>query len=144
MARYMLDSNMCIDLMKHRPPEVAERFAQCYVGDVVTSAITFAELQGGVAACPDPDRERANLASLIEDIPVAPFNADAALAYGTVRLATRDGRKDHLDTLIGAHALALGVVLVSNNEKDFARYPGLVTENWLGRGPAGDEPANSR
>ena len=143
MPRYMLDTNMCIYLMKHHPPEVAERFAQCYVGDVVMSAITFAELQYGVAVCGDPDREQANLASLVDDIPVAPFDADAAVAYGPVRLATRDSRKDHLDKLIGAHALALGVVVVTNNEKDFARYPGLVTENWLGRGPAGDEPANS-
>ncbi len=142
MPRYMLDTNMCIYLMKHHPVEVAERFVQCYVGDVVMSAITFAELHYGVAVCADPDRERGNLASLVDDIPVAPFDADAAVAYGPVRLATRDSRKDQLDKLIAAHALALGVVLVTNNEKDFARYPGLVTENWL-KPAAGDrEPAN--
>ena len=131
MPRYMLDTNMCIYLMKQQPAQVAWRFAQCHVGDVVMSAITHAELAFGVAASADPDRERANLAALVEDIPVAPFDAAAGNAYGPIRLATRDSRKDHLDKLIAAHAVALGTVLVTNNEKDFARYPGVVTENWL-------------
>lgn len=131
MPRYLLDTTMCIYLMKHQPEAVARRFAQCYVGDVVMSAITFAELQYGVAVSADPARERDNLASLIEDIPVIPFDTDAALAYGPIRLATRDSKKDHLDKLIAAHALALGVTVVTNNEKDFAKYPGVAIENWL-------------
>ena len=131
MPRYLLDTNMCIYLMKHQPEAVARRFAQCYVGDVVMSAITFAELQYGVAVSADPARERDNLASLIEDIPVIPFDTDAALAYGPIRLATRDSKKDHLDKLIAAHALALGVTVVTNSEKDFAKYPGVAIENWL-------------
>jgi tRNA(fMet)-specific endonuclease VapC len=131
MPRYLLDTNMCIYLMKHQPEVVARRFAQCYVGDVVMSAITFAELQYGVAVSADPARERDNLASLIEDIPVMPFDGAAALAYGPIRLATRDSKKDPLDKLIAAHALALGVTVVTNNEKDFAKYPGVAIENWL-------------
>lgn len=131
MPRYLLDTNMCIYLMKHQPEAVARRFAQCYVGDVVMSAITFAELQYGVAVSADPARERDNLASLIEDIPVMPFDGAAALAYGPVRLATRDSKKDHLDMLIVSHAVALGATVVTNNEKDFAKYPGVVVENWL-------------
>jgi Predicted nucleic acid-binding protein, contains PIN domain len=135
MARYMLDTNICIYLIKSQPEEVARRFAECYVGDVVMSAITFAELEYGVAACADPARERANLDSLVEDVPVAPFDAAAGFAYGAVRFATRDSKKDHLDKLIAAHAVSLGVTLVTNNLKDFARYPGVVAENWLA--PAG-------
>lgn len=131
MPRYLLDTNMCIYLMKHQPEAVARRFAQCYVGDVVMSAITFSELQYGVAVSADPARARDNLASLIEDIPVMPFDTDAALAYGPIRLATRDSKKDYLDELIAAHALALGVTVVTNNEKDFAKYPGVAIENWL-------------
>ena len=77
MPLYMLDTNICIYLMKKQPKEVAERFAQCSIGDVVMSAITYAELQYGVAASADPERERANLANLIEDILVAPFDAAA-------------------------------------------------------------------
>lgn len=122
---------MCIYLMKHQPPEVAARFEQCYVGDVVMSAITYAELDYGVAAAANPGRERKNLASLVEDIPVIPFGAEAAVAYGPIRLATRDSKRDHLDKLIAAHAVALGITLVTNNLRDFAKYPGVTTENWL-------------
>lgn len=131
MPRYMLDTNMCIYLMKNQPEEVARRFAQCYVGDVVMSAITYAELEYGVAVAADPEREHLNLANLIEDIPVAPFDGAAGVAYGPIRMATRESKKDHLDKLIAAHAVALGVTVVTSNTKDFARYPGVITENWL-------------
>ncbi|MBN3828657.1 type II toxin-antitoxin system VapC family toxin [Burkholderia sp. Ac-20384] len=131
MARYMLDTNMCLYLMKNQPEQVARRFAQCYTGDVVMSAITYAELEYGVTACASPARERGNLAALIDDIPVAPFDVAAAQAYGPVREATRERKKDHLDKLIAAHAVSLDVVLVTNNERDFDGYPGLRLENWL-------------
>lgn len=132
MPRYMLDTNMCIYLMKNQPEEVARRFAQCYVGDVVMSSITYAELEYGVAASQNPEMERTNLLGLVEDIPVIPFDAAAGVAYGPIRMATRDGtRKDALDKLIAAHAVSLKVTVVTNNEKDFARYPGLSVENWV-------------
>ncbi|HDR9256095.1 TPA: type II toxin-antitoxin system VapC family toxin [Burkholderia vietnamiensis] len=131
MPRYMLDTNMCIYLMKSQPEQVAKRFAQCYTGDVVMSVITYAELEYGVTACAAPARERRHLAALIEDIPVAPFDAAAAQAYGPVRDATRARKKDHLDKLIAAHAVSLDVVLVTNDERDFTSYPGLRLENWL-------------
>lgn len=131
MALFMLDTNMCIYLMKNQPEHVAKRFAQCYVGDVVMSAITFAELEYGVAVSTNRARLRRLLAALIEDIQVMPFDAAAATAYGPIRAATRDRKKDHLDKLIAAHAVALDVSLVTNNERDFIAYPGLKIENWL-------------
>ena len=131
MPRYMLDTNMCIYLMKHQPEEVARHFAQCYVGEVVMSAITYAELEYGVVVSADPERERANLAALVEDIPVVAFDAPASVAYGLIRQATRENKKDALDKLIAAHAVALGVTVVTNNMKDFAKYPGVMAENWL-------------
>ncbi|KVO19179.1 twitching motility protein PilT [Burkholderia ubonensis] len=131
MPRYMLDTNMCIYLMKNQPEQVAKRFARYYVGDVVMSAITYAELEYGVAVCANPDRGRRNLAALIEDIPVAPFDVAAARAYGPVREATRERKKDQLGKLIAAHAISLDVVLVTNNERDFASYPAVRLENWL-------------
>ena len=127
----MLDTNMCVYLMKNQPEQVARRFAQCYVGDVVMSAITFAELEYGVAVASDSARERRNLAALVEDIPVVAFDARAACAYGPIRQATRERKRDHLDKLIAAHAVALDSTLVTNNERDFAAYPGLRLENWL-------------
>lgn len=132
-AFYMLDTNICIYLMKNQPKEVAQRFEQCSVGDVVMSAITYAELEYGVSASRDPECERANLEDLVGDIPVAPFDAAAGIVYGPIRLATRDSRADHLDKLIAAHSVALGVTLVTNNIRDFVKYPGVILENWLTR-----------
>lgn len=131
MPRYLLDTNMCIYLMKNQPEEVARRFAQCYVGDVVMSSITYAELEYGVVVSADPEKERINLASLVEDIQVIPFDAAAGVAYGPIRQATRDTRQDALDKLIGAHAVSLNATVVTNNVKDFAKYPGVLLENWL-------------
>ena len=131
MASYMLDTNICIYLMKNQPKEVAERFAKCYVGDVVMSAITYAELEYGVARSVDPEKEQRTLFNLIQDIKVVPFDSDASVAYGPIRMATRDSKQYHLDKLIAAHALSLNVILVTNNLKDFARYPGVVAENWI-------------
>jgi tRNA(fMet)-specific endonuclease VapC len=130
--KYMLDTNICIYLMKHHPAEVKERFDQCFVGEVVISAITLAELEYGVtcsgAAAPS---NRAQLESFVEDVPVAAFEATAASAYGPARFANRERSRDALDKLIAAHAIALGVTLVTNNETDFATYSGLVVENWV-------------
>lgn len=131
MPAFMLDTNICIYLMKNQPEQVARRFAECYVGDVVMSAITFAELEYGVTVSENSARERKNLAALIEDIPVAPFDASAASAYEPIRQATRDRKKDQLDKLIAAHAVSLDVTLVTNNERDFDAYPKLKVENWL-------------
>jgi tRNA(fMet)-specific endonuclease VapC len=132
MARFMLDTNMCIYLMKNQPEQVARRFATCCIGDVLMSAITFAELEFGVAVSANQTQERHHLASLIEDIPVAAFDAAAARAYGPIRHATRERKRDQLDKMIAAHAVSLDVVLVTNNERDFSSYPGLKIENWLG------------
>ena len=129
--RYMFDTNMCIYLMKNQPKEIAERFALCRLGDVVISSITYAELEFGAVAAANPAKEADNLASLIEDIPVLPFDVTAAKAYGPIRMATRESNKDAMDKLIAAHAVAIGAILVTNNQKDFEKYPKLVVDNWL-------------
>lgn len=67
----------------------------------------------------------------LEEIPVVPFNGSAARAYGPARLATRERKRDALDKLIAAHALALNVTLVTNNEADFTGFPGLRVDNWV-------------
>lgn len=131
MPRYILDTNMCIYLMKNQPEEVARRFAECRLGDVAMSAITYAELEYGVAMSAVPEREEANLAALIEDIPVMSFDSAAGVAYGPIRKATRSRKRDHLDKLIAAHATALGATLVTNNVEDFAKYPNVMIENWI-------------
>jgi tRNA(fMet)-specific endonuclease VapC len=131
--KYMLDTNICIYLMKHQPPEVRERFAACFVGDVVISAITLAELETGIACSSSTVQaaNRAALQSLLEDILVASFDAQAAQAYGPIRAAYTARTRDALDKLIASHAVALGVTLVTNNAADFVNYPELVVENWV-------------
>ncbi len=130
--KYMLDTNICIYLMKHQPPQVRARFAECFVGDVVISAITLAELEFGVACSGEArGRNQAMLDSLIEDILVAPFESGAARSYGPLRATNRDRNRDALDKLIASHALSLGTILVTNNEADFVGYAGLKVENWV-------------
>jgi tRNA(fMet)-specific endonuclease VapC len=131
----MLDTNICIYLMKHQPPQVRARFNACFVGDVVISAITLAELEYGVASSgANQARNQAALALLLRDLPVAPFEGLAARAYGPLRAASRERNRDALDKQIAAHALALEVTLVTNNEADFRGYDGLVVENWVAEG----------
>ncbi len=132
MPKYLLDTNICIYLMKHQPPQVRARFAECFVGDVVISAITLAELEFGVE-CSGASKKRNQKAldSLVEDIPVMPFDGASARAYGPLRAAHRARNKAALDKLIAAQALALDVTLVTNNEADFNGFTGLRVENWV-------------
>jgi tRNA(fMet)-specific endonuclease VapC len=130
--RYLLDTNICMYLMKRQPSSVARRFAECYQGDIAISAITLAELEYGVEAdTGHRQQNEAALAAMLEDIRVVPFDQAAARAYGQVRLAARERTRDARDKLIAAHALSLGLTLVTNNPVDFAVYPGLVVENWV-------------
>jgi tRNA(fMet)-specific endonuclease VapC len=129
--KYMLDTNICIYLMKHQPVEVRERFAQCFVGDVVISSITLAELEYGVACSgPSQAHNRRVLDDLLQDIVVLPFDANAAQTYGPLRAAHRERQKDALDKLIASQALSLGVTLVTHNVADFHGFRGLAIENW--------------
>ena len=129
----MLDTNICIYLIKHQPPEVRQRFEVCFIGDIVISAITLAELEYGIA-CSPPETQAINqlaLEGLLEDLVVAPFDKLAARAYGPVRLANKVRQRDALDKLIASHAIAMNVTLVTNNEADFAHYQNLKIENWV-------------
>ncbi|MCP9884635.1 type II toxin-antitoxin system VapC family toxin [Synechococcus sp. ATX 2A4] len=138
---YLLDTNICLYLMKHQPPQVAERFARCLVGEVLISAITAAELEVGVIASGDQaEHNRLALQRFLLEVPVAPFDGRAAGAYRPMRLASRERRRDALDKLIAAHALALGVTLVTNNLADFRIYPGLDVENWVAEAGSGEDP----
>jgi tRNA(fMet)-specific endonuclease VapC len=130
MPTYMLDTNMCIYLMKQQPPQVAARLAACFEGDVVLSAITLAELEYGVVASREPETARRALQALVARVPVLPLTAAVARAYGPIRRATRDRKADALDKLIAAHAVAVGATVVTSNLRDFSAYPGVRLEDW--------------
>lgn len=131
--KYMLDTNICIYLMKHQPPSVAKRFAECRQGDVVISAITLAELEYGVRISREETRQqnRQALDALAELIPSVPFDRPASAIYAEVRAAVPDRRRDALDKLIASHAKSLNLTLVTNNLDDFRVYPDIVLENWV-------------
>jgi tRNA(fMet)-specific endonuclease VapC len=130
--RYLLDTNICIYIMKRRPPEVVTRLEAMLEGDVIMSVVTYAELRAGLEMHPSARvQDEQVLGLLINRIPVVPFGQDAAEAYGVLRAAVNDRRRDGLDRLIAAHAVSLGVTLVTNNEADFTGYPGLTVENWV-------------
>jgi tRNA(fMet)-specific endonuclease VapC len=120
--RFMLDTNLCIYLLAGRSPDLTQRVGNQPSGSVGISAITLGELMvgGGSQTAASPE-----LASLIDELPVIPFDDAAARTYG--RLPFRRGS---FDRLIAAHALSLGLVLVTNNERDFSDLSGLGIENW--------------
>ena len=130
--RYLLDTNICVHLIQHHPPELMRRFQEFNYGDLVISVITLAELRHGVERDPSTkdEAERA-LDDLLTYLPVLPLDNTAAVHYGVFAAAVRDRRRDALDRLIAAHATSLGLTLITNNEADFKDYPGLIVENWV-------------
>jgi tRNA(fMet)-specific endonuclease VapC len=131
----MLDTNICIYIIKQRPPEVLTRFKGYVVGDIAVSSITVAELQFGVQRSQTPERNQPALDQFLMPLAVVGFDQAAAVAYGQVRTSLeRNGRPiGPLDTLIAAHALSLKLTLVTNNVAEFARVPGLKVINWVNR-----------
>ena len=129
---YLLDTNICIHLIQRQPPHVLQRLAALRQGQAVMSVVTYAELCAGLEMqSRHRDHDARVLALLTQRIPVLPFTETAAQAYGVLRAAVRERRRDALDRLIAAHAIATGAVLVTNNEADFRDHPGLQWENWV-------------
>ena len=130
--RYMLDTNICIYIMKAQPPAALARLSSLNEGDAVMSVVTYAELCAGLEllVASRAQNQRA-LQLLTQYIPVLPFDGAAAEQFGVMRAAIRDRRRDALDRMIAAHAASLGLTIVTNNEADFNDYPGLQVENWV-------------
>ncbi len=133
----LLDTNICIYLIKRKPPEVLQRFISYAVGDIGVSSITVAELCYGVEKSGRPAQNRQALEQFLLPLVVMPFDDEAAQVYGSIRaeLERRGTPIGALDLLIAAHALALDVPLVTNNTAEFRRVPGLRVENWVGPDP---------
>ena len=131
--RFMLDTNICIYAIKHRPAEVIAALRAHESAGLGLSSITVAELYFGVAKSGSA-RNLLALEQFLAPLELADFDRSAAAAYGPLRAALEAAGTPigPLDTQIAAHALALGVTLVSNNLREFARVPGLRLENWVG------------
>lgn len=130
--RFLLDTNICIYMIKKKPPQVLQKLIDHPAGEIAISSITLAELQYGVEKSQYPARNRQALEQFLIPLTVADFDERAAAAYGKVRslLETRGTLIGSLDMLIAAHAIALNLVLVTNNIKEFSRVPQLNLANW--------------
>ncbi len=132
-ARYMMDTDTCIYLKNRRPPEITERFRTLQWGDVVISVITFGELYNGALKSREADAALNNINRLRERLPVQPLPIEAAKTYATIRssLEKQGNIIGGNDLWIAAHALALNLIVITNNTKEFNRVENLNVENWV-------------
>ena len=131
--RYLLDTNICVELIRRRPASLLARLLRFETGDICLSTITVAELQYGVRKSRYPEQNAAALEAFLLPFDVRPFTDAAALLYGRVRaeLEARGEPIGSFDTLLAAHALALHVPIVTPNTREFSRVDGLDVEGWL-------------
>ncbi len=130
--RYLLDTNICIYLIKKQPASLLSHFHSQPVGEIGISSITAAELLYGVEKSRYIAKNQAALEQFLLPLMIEPFDFQAAHLYGKVRnsLEKKGQPIGPLDTLIAAHALRLDTTLITNNEKEFQRVDGLRLENW--------------
>lgn len=131
--KLMLDTNICIYIINRRPSSIQDRFASYSVGDLGVSAVTVAELEYGAAKSAQPRRNREALELFLSPLEVAAFDREATASYGGIRAALekRGTPIGAMDLLIAAHAVSIGVKLITNNKREFDRVPGLQVENWV-------------
>jgi tRNA(fMet)-specific endonuclease VapC len=131
-VRYLLDTNICIYIAKQRPPEVAGRFESLRPGEVGMSMISYGELLFGAEKSQQPQPATERLQRLAELVPVLSLPDESPRHYARIRAELeRAGTPIGANDLwIASHALASGLILVSNNLREFGRIAGLAAENW--------------
>jgi tRNA(fMet)-specific endonuclease VapC len=132
MLEYMLDTNICVYVIKNRPAALRERFDQLAEA-LCISAITLGELLYGVEKSARRSQNLQAVEQFTARLEVIPFSLRAAAHFGQIRaerakLGTLCGA---YDMLIGAHARSEGLMLVTNNVREFHRIPGLLVDNWV-------------
>ena len=130
--QYLLDTNICIYIIKGQPEATIARFRREPLNSIGISSITLAELQYGIAKSAFPERNKSALGKFLLPLIVLPFDSAASQHYGSLRAELeRQGKPiGALDMLIAAHALSENLIVVTNNETEFGRVPGLRMENW--------------
>ena len=132
--RRLLDTNVCIHIIRRRPQVVLRRFEVYGIGELGVSSVTVAELRYGAEKSSRPEQNIEALGRFLLPLEVLAFGQEAAAAYGRVRAALEKAGTPigPLDTLIAAHAVGVGVRLVTNNTREFRRVPQLEIEDWTG------------
>src|SRR6516162_8797499 len=131
-ARFLLDTNICIHIRRRRPPAVLARFQQLKPGEAVLSVITYGELVYGAEKSQFREQVSRQLTELASLLPVMELPLRAGEFYGSI-CATLEAKGDTIgnnDLWIAAHAKAAGLVLVTNNKREFRRIQGLDIQNW--------------
>ena len=129
---YLLDTNICIYIIKKKPVEVFEKFKNLTIGDVGISSITLAELQYGIEKSSNSEKNREALEKFLTPIEIIDYGYEATVEYGKIRaeLEKKGITIGPLDMLIASHAKSLDVIPVTNNVREFERIAGLRIENW--------------
>ncbi len=132
MLKYLLDTNIIIYVIKNRPQAVRERF-NLHQGQISISSVTLMELIYGAEKSSQPERNLRDIEGLAARLDVLPYDNAAAIHTGQIRAElSRQGTPiGPYDQMIAGHARALGLILVSNNPREFKRVPGLRLENWI-------------
>ncbi len=131
--KYLLDTNICIYIIKKKPQDLIEKFKKCNVFDIAISSITFSELEYGIQKSKFSGKNRLALHQFLAPIEILPYDGQCAFHYGKIRqfLEASGQIIGPLDMLIASHCMSLDYVLITNNEKEFKRIPDLKIANWL-------------
>ena len=131
MLKYLLDTNIVIYTMKQRPQQVKRRFKQ-HDGQMCMSAVTLGELVFGAEHSQQVERNLADIEAMAARLEVLPFDTRSAYQFGQIRadISSRGQPIGPYDMMIAGQARAAGLVLVTNNIKEFSKVPGLLLENW--------------
>lgn len=131
--KYMLDTNICIYAIKHRPEAVIKAFLAHDPDELCVSSITYAELMYGVEKSAVPERNRLAITMFLSPLSILEFDALAAEQYGSIRaeLERKGTPIGSMDLLIAAHAKSEHLILVTNNTREFFRVEGLQVEDWV-------------
>ncbi len=131
--KLMLDTNICIYIIKQHPVTVLKRFLEYQIGDIGISSITLSELRYGVAKSTYQEKNAKALDEFITPLEIISFDEEASRVYGDIRAnLERTGTPiGAMDMLIAAHAVSSGIPLVTNNAREFVRIPSLTIIDWL-------------
>lgn len=132
MLRYLLDTNICIYIIKEKPAHTVEIFRQHPFGTIAVSTVTEAELAYGVSKSLFVDKNRTSLKKFLEPLTVIPFSSQSAYEFGRLRsyLEKKGSSIGPYDLMLASQALSDNLTLVTNNEFEFSRVPNLKIENW--------------
>ena len=130
--KYMLDTNICIFIIKHKPEAVIRKFVLHDPDEICISAVTYAELIYGVEKSQAVEKNRLALSLFLSPITVLEFDSRASEKYGIIRaeLEKKGTQIGPVDMLIAGHAKAEKLILVTNNTREFIRVEGLEIEDW--------------